>query len=106
MSRFFDSCRKNIFLTLYCDHTIFSCLTTITYNLIPLHFLLSVSLTTYYTGISKIILVKGGHGLENVRLNLLSVTISSVRTIVLPAPFLSVTESVSQNTPTQFVRHA
>jgi hypothetical protein len=36
---------------------------------------------------SKIILVKGGHGLENVRLNLFSVTISSVRTIGLPAPF-------------------
>jgi hypothetical protein len=38
------------------------------------------------TGISKIILVKGGHGLENVSLNLCSVTISSVRTIGLPAP--------------------
>jgi hypothetical protein len=32
--------------------------------------------------------------------------ISSVRTIGLPAPFLWVTESVSRNTPTQFVRHA
>jgi hypothetical protein len=40
-------------------------------------------------GISKIILAKGGHGLENVRLNLFSVT-----------------ELVSQNTPTQFVKHA
>jgi hypothetical protein len=34
------------------------------------------------------------------------VTISSVRTIGLPAPFLWVTEPVSQNTPTQFVRQA
>jgi hypothetical protein len=40
------------------------------------------------TEISKIVLVKGGHGLEDVRLNLFSVTISSVRTIGLPAPFL------------------
>jgi hypothetical protein len=37
----------------------------------------------YCTGISKIILAKGGHGLENVRLNLFRVTISSVA-----APFL------------------
>jgi hypothetical protein len=41
-----------------------------------------------YNGISKVILVKGGHGLENVCLNVFSVTISSVRTIGLPAPFL------------------
>jgi hypothetical protein len=41
-----------------------------------------------YTGISKIILVKDGHGLENVHLNLIRVTISSVRTTDLPAPFL------------------
>jgi hypothetical protein len=34
------------------------------------------------------ILVKDGHGLENVRLNLFSVMISSVRTTGLPAPFL------------------
>jgi hypothetical protein len=32
--------------------------------------------------------IKGGHGWENVRLNLIRVTISSVRTIGLPAPFL------------------
>jgi hypothetical protein len=36
-------------------------------------------LNKHYTGILKIILVKGSHGLENVRLNLFSVTISSVR---------------------------
>jgi hypothetical protein len=42
----------------------------------------------FSTGIAKIILVKGGHGLENVRLNLLPVTISSVRTIGVPTPFL------------------
>jgi hypothetical protein len=41
-----------------------------------------------YNGISKVILVKGGHGLENVCLNVFSVTISSVRTIGLPASFL------------------
>jgi hypothetical protein len=41
-----------------------------------------------YTGISKMILVKDGHGLENVRLNLFSVMISSVRTISLAASFL------------------
>jgi hypothetical protein len=51
------------------------------------------------------ILVKDGHGLENVRLNLFSVTISSVRTISLPPAFFYVTEPVSQNTSTQFVRH-
>jgi hypothetical protein len=49
---------------------------------------LSLDKLFHYTGISKIILVKGGHGLENVRLNLFRVTISSVRTIGLPAPFL------------------
>jgi hypothetical protein len=40
------------------------------------------------------ILVKDGHGLENVRLNLFSVTISSVRTISLPPAFFYVTEPV------------
>jgi hypothetical protein len=49
---------------------------------------LSLNKLFHYTGISKIILVKGGHGLENVRLNLFRVTISSVRTIGLRAPFL------------------
>jgi hypothetical protein len=39
------------------------------------------------TGISNIILVKGDHGLENVRLNLFRVTISSIQTVGLPAPF-------------------
>jgi hypothetical protein len=53
------------------------------------------------TRISNIILVKGGHELENVRLNLFRVTISSIRTVDLPAPFfLSVTELVSRNTAT------
>jgi hypothetical protein len=57
-------------------------------------------LNQHYTGISKIIPVKGGHGLENVRLNLFSVTISSVRTIGLPAPFLWVTVSFAKHTNT------
>jgi hypothetical protein len=44
--------------------------------------------SSFCTGISKIKLFKGGYGLENVRLNVFRVTISSVRTIGLPAPFL------------------
>jgi hypothetical protein len=47
----------------------------------------------YSTGISKTILVKGGHGLENVRLNLIRVMISWARTIGLPHLFY---ESQSQ----------
>jgi hypothetical protein len=39
--------------------------------------------------------------MKNVRLNLFRVTISSIRTVDLPAPFfLSVTELVSRNTAT------
>jgi hypothetical protein len=46
------------------------------------------------------------HRLQNVHLDVFRMTISSVRTIGLPAPFLWVTEPVLRNTPTQFVRHA
>jgi hypothetical protein len=92
-------------------------LTTI-YQIINLDIHTYKAVRVFCTGISKIILVKGGHRLENVRLNLFRVfsrvvfhTLTNVINKQLTYDWLTSTffmsqEPVSRNTPTQFVRHA